>query len=116
VCLFGHTHVPAVYQLVNGREEGTAGRLKTDPELDMPGPPRGSPFRLKLEARTRYFVNCGAVGQPRDGDPRAAYGILDTAARTVTILRAEYDVVTAQSKIITAGLPEVLAQRLAVGR
>jgi diadenosine tetraphosphatase ApaH/serine/threonine PP2A family protein phosphatase len=56
------------------------------------------------------------VGQPRDGDPRAAYGIVDTEARTVSLIREPYDVAAAQSKIIAAGLPDVLAQRLAVGR
>jgi diadenosine tetraphosphatase ApaH/serine/threonine PP2A family protein phosphatase len=61
-------------------------------------------------------VNCGAVGQPRDGDPRAAFGMLDTNNRTLTVMRTPYDVTTAQAKIIAAGLPEVLAQRLAIGR
>jgi diadenosine tetraphosphatase ApaH/serine/threonine PP2A family protein phosphatase len=61
-------------------------------------------------------VNVGAVGQPRDGDARAAFGFYDTATRVVTMMRAPYDVGTAQAKIIAAGLPEVLAQRLALGR
>jgi diadenosine tetraphosphatase ApaH/serine/threonine PP2A family protein phosphatase len=56
------------------------------------------------------------VGQPRDGDPRAAFAILDTAGRTLTINRVVYDVETTQAKIIEAGLPEVLAHRLAIGR
>ena len=115
LCLFGHTHVPAAYQL-QSRGEGSGSVLKSESDLDVPGPPRGKPFRLKLDQDTRYFVNCGAVGQPRDGDPRAAYGIVDTAAHVLTMLRAAYDVAGAQRKIIAAGLPEVLAQRLAVGR
>ena len=60
-------------------------------------------------------MNCGAVGQPRDGDPRAAYGVVDTDAKSLTVLRVEYDVALAQAKILTAGLPEVLAHRLAIG-
>ena len=52
----------------------------------------------------------------RDGDSRAAYGIFDTESRTLTVYRVPYDVATAQAKIIAAGLPEVLAQRLAIGR
>lgn len=103
VCLYGHTHVPAAFQLQGD-------------ELQLIGPPRGERFRLSLDEAGRYLVNCGSVGQPRDGDPRAAYGILDTDARTLTIFRAEYDVATAQSKILAAGLPEVLAQRLGMGR
>jgi len=103
LCLFGHTHVPAAFRLSHN-------------ELQMLEPPRGPRFRLALEADSRYLVNCGAVGQPRDGDPQAAFGILDTDARALTITRVPYDVAAAQAKIIAAGLPEVLAQRLAVGR
>ena len=75
-----------------------------------------SAFHLDLDGQSRYLVNCGAVGQPRDGDARAAYGLLDTDARSLTIMRTSYDIAAAQAKIVAAGLPEVLAQRLAVGR
>ena len=103
LCLFGHTHVPAAFSLAAAT-------------LQPVGPPRGTRFEIPLHAGTRYLVNCGAVGQPRDGDPRAAYGVVDTSARTVTVVRVEYDVPLAQAKILAAGLPEVLAQRLAIGR
>jgi diadenosine tetraphosphatase ApaH/serine/threonine PP2A family protein phosphatase len=103
LCLYGHTHVPAAFQLHGD-------------ELQLIGPPRGERFRLSLDEDGRYLVNCGSVGQPRDGDPRAAYAIVDTDARTLTVFRVEYDVATAQAKIIAAGLPEVLAQRLGMGR
>jgi diadenosine tetraphosphatase ApaH/serine/threonine PP2A family protein phosphatase len=102
LCLFGHTHVPAVFCF--------------DGELRAIGPPRGARFRITLEPDAKYLVNCGAVGQPRDGDPRAAFGLLDTDTSSLTILRVTYDVAAAQQKIIDAGLPEVLAQRLAIGR
>ena len=102
LCLFGHTHVPAVF--------------KFDIDFHPVGPPRGETFRLLLDDAAKYLVNCGAVGQPRDGDPRAAFGMLDTDRRTLTVIRVPYDVATAQAKIIAAGLPEVLAQRLAIGR
>jgi diadenosine tetraphosphatase ApaH/serine/threonine PP2A family protein phosphatase len=85
-------------------------------ELQLVGPPRGSRFELPLEPEHRYIVNCGAVGQPRDGDPRAAYGQVDTDTHTLTVIRVEYNVALAQAKILAAGLPEVLAHRLAVGR
>ncbi|MBM3820627.1 MAG: metallophosphoesterase family protein [Acidimicrobiia bacterium] len=115
LCFFGHTHVPAIFQL-NDPTPDADGRFRSEGELDVVGPPRGSDFRLELNERARYLVNCGAVGQPRDGDPRAAFGFFDTATRTVTMMRAAYDVAGAQAKIVGAGLPEVLAQRLAVGR
>jgi diadenosine tetraphosphatase ApaH/serine/threonine PP2A family protein phosphatase len=102
VCFFGHTHVPAVFT------------FETD--LQALGPPRGPRFRLSLEEDAKYLVNCGAVGQPRDGDPRAAFGVLDADARVLTVLRVAYDVASAQAKIVAAGLPDVLAHRLAVGR
>ena len=102
LCLFGHTHVP------------TAFRFGT--QVQTVGPVRGDSYTIRLDQSARYLVNCGAVGQPRDGDPRAAFGILDTATYTLTIRRVAYDVAAAQARIIAAGLPEVLAQRLAVGR
>jgi diadenosine tetraphosphatase ApaH/serine/threonine PP2A family protein phosphatase len=103
LCLFGHTHVPAAFRM-------------SASSLHPIGPPRGSRFQIKLEAGSRYIVNCGAVGQPRDGDPRAAYGLVDTEARLLTVVRVEYDVPLAQAKLLAAGLPEVLAHRLALGR
>ena len=102
LCLFGHTHVPAAFRF--------------DGNLSPIGPPRGARFRLPLDDGAKYLVNCGAVGQPRDGDPRAAFGLLDTDASVLTVLRVTYDVAAAQQKIVDAGLPEVLAQRLAIGR
>jgi diadenosine tetraphosphatase ApaH/serine/threonine PP2A family protein phosphatase len=102
LCLFGHTHVPAIF---SGDEDpgGTTA-------------PTAGGVRLSLAEGMPYLVNCGAVGQPRDGDPRAAYGVVDTSARTLDLLRVKYDVPAAQAKIISAGLPDVLAHRLAIGR
>ena len=102
LCLFGHTHVPAAFRQAS--------------DLSGVGPPRGERFRLPIDTDARYLVNCGAVGQPRDGDPRAAFALLDTDERTLTIRRVPYDVGAAQAKIIAAGLPDVLAHRLAIGR
>ena len=69
----------------------------------------------ELESDAVYFINAGSVGQPRDGDPRAAYAFYEPEANLVTLCRAEYDVPAAQNKIIEAGLPEVLALRLESG-
>lgn len=102
LCLFGHTHVPAVYRF--------------DTDMRQVGPPKGEVFQLAIDASAKFLVNCGAVGQPRDGDWRAAFGLLDSERRTLTVKRVPYDVAAAQAKIIGAGLPEVLAQRLAIGR
>ena len=112
LCLYGHTHVPAVFRL---EQSGTRG-VAPDDDIDLIGPPRGEPFEFTFEANASYLVNCGAVGQPRDGDPRAAFGVVDTDARLVSIMRVEYDLAAAQAKILKAGLPEILARRLGMGR
>ena len=70
---------------------------------------------IELEHDVNYLINPGSVGQPRDGDRRAGYAIYDPDARMVTLYRAEYDVASAQKKILEAGLPELLALRLDAG-
>jgi diadenosine tetraphosphatase ApaH/serine/threonine PP2A family protein phosphatase len=70
---------------------------------------------ITLEKGVRYIINVGSVGQPRDGNPNAAYGILDTDAKKYRLRRVPYDIETAQRKIIQAGLPVLLAERLASG-
>ncbi|NOT45252.1 MAG: metallophosphoesterase family protein [Acidobacteria bacterium] len=102
VCLFGHTHVPAVFRF--------------DPQRHAVDVAAARPGALTLDGESRYLVNVGSVGQPRDADPRAAFGIVDSSALTVTFVRAAYDIPTAQAKILQAGLPEMLAQRLGLGR
>lgn len=101
LCLFGHTHVVAAFHVADGLR--TIAHLRAA-QIEVSG------------ADSHFLVNCGAVGQPRDGDPRAAYGLLDTTARRLELKRVDYDVPSAQAKILAAGLPDVLAQRLAVGR
>ena len=98
VCFLGHTHVPVVFSLRDG-ELGCS----FDPVVE-------------LRPDTRYIVNVGSVGQPRDGDPRAAFGLYDDEARRIELKRVPYDIAEAQAKIREAGLPEILATRLAHGR
>ncbi|HXE79965.1 MAG TPA: metallophosphoesterase family protein [Vicinamibacterales bacterium] len=102
VCLFGHTHVPLVC-------------VRTDGELEVHSPDTET-FGIEIEEGRRYLVNPGSVGQPRDGDPRAATAIVDTDARRIELYRVPYFVEQAQYKVRAAGLPEVLAKRLALGR
>ena len=116
LCLYGHTHVPAVYTLKEPHARDSRSGSPQGDILDDTAPVLGSPFHIALDDDSRYLVNCGAVGQPRDGDPRAAYGVLDTTARSVAIMRVTYDVAAAMAKIAAAGLPDVLARRLAAGR
>ena len=103
LCLFGHTHLPAVFRLVDDMMSG--------------GPPEGAEeTRVAMQRGARYLINVGSIGQPRDGDPRAAYGVLDDETREVTMFRVPYAVDKAQERILAAGLPSSLAARLAVGR
>ncbi len=97
-CFFGHTHLQGgfEYRRQNLRSLVAAGETPLDRD-------------------SWYLINPGSVGQPRDGDPRAAYALLDTGEDCVELARANYDIGAAQKKILDAGLPEPLALRLAAG-
>ena len=97
VCFFGHTHVPMAFV----REEGVRRMLFE---------------QLPIDPTKKYFVNAGSVGQPRDGDWRAAYCVYHLEKNVIEQRRVKYDLQTAQKKIVKAGLPPLLAERLAVGR
>jgi predicted phosphodiesterase len=97
VCFFGHTHVPMAFI----RDEGVQ-RVKID--------------QLHIEKGKKYFINTGSVGQPRDTDWRAAYCVFDVENDVVELRRVRYPLDTAQKKILDAGLPPLLAERLALGR
>ena len=101
---FGHTHVQGGF-LCHRNGVKRLRRVASD----------GDRAVLELENDVDYMLNPGSVGQPRDGDPRAAYAVYDPDARLVTFGRAAYDVETAQKKILEAGLPELLALRWAAG-
>lgn len=97
VCFFGHTHVPMAFI----RDEGVQRQ-----QID----------KLRIDPGKKYFINVGSVGQPRDGDWHAAYCIYHVESNLVEQRRLKYDLATAQKKIVDAGLPHMLADRLAVGR
>ncbi len=69
-----------------------------------------------MQSECRYIVNVGSVGQPRDGDSRAAFCVYDTETYLLEIKRTTYDIESAQKKICRAGLPAMLAERLAYGQ
>ncbi|MDK2897583.1 MAG: hypothetical protein PWP04_1703 [Candidatus Atribacteria bacterium] len=97
VCFFGHTHVAEAYLLREGKVERV---------------PLLAGGEFEFNPHTRYLVNCGSVGQPRDGNPRASFGLLDPGQRKLIVNRISYPVEEAADEIITAGLPETLAYRL----
>lgn len=104
ICLFGHTHRPSVFC-----QNETKVQI-----IPVVYDERGS-FSLALEPDKRYLINPGSVGQPRDLDYRAAYGIYDNEASTLTLRRVDYDVDAAAAKISRTGLPESFADDLKRG-
>ena len=99
ICFTGHSHYPTSFVQ---DQEGEISVI------------RDSTFTL-LDS-CRYLINVGSVGQPRDGDPRAAYGIYKPEKGTFSLKRVPYDIRSTQGKIVAAGLPTFLAARLAEGR
>ncbi|MEE3260038.1 MAG: metallophosphoesterase family protein [Candidatus Latescibacterota bacterium] len=95
-CFVGHSHYPLLCAECDGEVKMVAA-----------GP---------IQTQSRYLANVGSVGQPRDGDPRACFALWDQAADTLELVRCPYDIATAQNKIIAAGLPPFLAERLAQGQ
>ncbi|MCU1283895.1 MAG: metallophosphoesterase [Acidobacteriales bacterium] len=105
---FGHTHIQGGFA-VDGEEWMT---LRPIYESDD----KAEQFVFPMKKSAKYLINPGSVGQPRDGDWRAACAIFDTDAHSITFLRTPYDVASAQKKIYDAGLPDRLATRLTDGR
>ncbi|MDE3089026.1 MAG: metallophosphoesterase family protein [Chloroflexota bacterium] len=101
ICFMGHTHVPVVYRIRSLDRATTADSL-----------PENSPLKLNPD---RMMINPGSVGQPRDGDPRAAYALLDLDAMTLTHSRVDYDIAATQEKMEQFGLPRRLITRLSYG-
>lgn len=97
ICFFGHSHRPSFFS-----EKGNTTTSNSNIR--------------QLHASNRYFVNPGAVGQPRDRDPRAAFGIFDTDKMTFEFIRVDYDIDGCARKILAAGLPLELARRLSKGK
>ncbi len=96
--LVGHSHLALAVSLSDGRAEGAL-----------------APAGTRIELGGRWLLNPGSVGQPRDGDPRAAYLLLDLEARFAEFRRVAYPIEATQGEIREVGLPEPLAARLAIG-
>ncbi len=98
VCFIGHTHIPNIF--IQEGEKIFYSHLS----------------EIEIDLGCKYIINTGSVGQPRDGNPMASYGIYDTDLEIIELKRVEYDIATAQEKILAAGLPDFLARRLTVGK
>ena len=99
-CFVGHSHIQGMFTLHKETDRVTLDQTKPD---------------ATIELRPKVILNPGSVGQPRDRDPRAAYAIYDTEARTWTARRVEYNIAEVQERIRESGLPEKHAVRIAEG-
>ena len=105
LCFFGHTHLPVAFELC---------RETFETLIPVPDPQGVATVTSRDDCK--YLINPGSVGQPRDGDPRAAYAMFHLDRHQVMLCRVAYRVDLAQQKITAAGLPESLAHRLGLGR
>jgi len=108
ITFFGHTHIQGAFQLQGNIVRAIHPAYETVAKHET--------WDLVLKERLNYMINPGSIGQPRDGDWRAGFAIIDSVQRVVTFFRIPYDVRSAQEKIFTAQLPARLATRLAAGR
>ena len=102
ICFIGHSHHPIIY-MEYSENDVLKYNLKQNSEI-------------QLEDSNRYIINVGSVGQPRDGNPDSAFGILDTTNQRYELKRVAYDINETFQKMISAGLPQFLADRLLMGR
>lgn len=98
-CFVGHSHQPVIVGMDDSRQVSV-----------LPGD------SFTVEEGARYLINVGSVGQPRDGNPEACFGLLDTDSGEFCFQRTPYEIGVTQEKMMSAGLPEPLAERLAEGR
>jgi predicted phosphodiesterase len=106
VSFFGHTHFQGGFSLRDSKLQVI--QLRPGPEATFTA--------LQIEPGTRYLLNPGSVGQPRDGDPRAAFAIADMGHHVIEFWRVAYDIEAVQRRMLEAGLPEPLVLRIAFGR
>lgn len=97
LCFFGHTHSPGIFS--------SDGMYSVDDDS-----------RFAIGSGKSFFINPGSVGQPRDGNPKAAYGLLNTETNEYELVRVDYPVKLAADRIVDNGLPHFLAERLYLGR
>lgn len=105
---FGHTHIQCGFCLQNDLGQTLVPNYQSRKGKQD--------FQIQLKENTTYMINPGSVGQPRDNDPRAAFMLYDNSENSITFYRVPYNIAAAQKKILAAGLPERLADRLLEGR
>ena len=94
LCFYGHTHIPVIYEM-----QGTSAK-------------KIKPDQLTIKKGSKYLINTGSVGQPRDGDTRASYVIFDKIQNSIEFRRVKYDMQKVVNEITATSLPDTLAERL----
>ncbi len=107
VGFFGHTHLPSVF--TEEKSKAAKNRVSFDTI-------RGSNYTFAIEPGKRYLINPGSLGQPRDGDSRASYVVMDTDKMTCTFRRLSYDYHSESRRMLDRNLPKALARRILVGQ
>lgn len=107
VTFFGHTHLQGGFALAEN------SRVKV---LQVTVAAGGGSAALELDSNSKYLINPGSIGQPRDGDPRAGFAFFDDEKGVVEYCRVPYDIEATQRRMEQAGLPEPLVRRLSLGR
>lgn len=102
LCFIGHSHHPEIFVL-----HSSGNHSKYNYKLDP---------KIKIESKSRYIINAGSVGQPRDGTPDAAFGIFDVEHQSYELKRVRYNIKKTFQDMVSAGLPQFLADRLFMGR
>lgn len=102
ICFIGHSHHPIIFiEYLENKDEKYNQRLVN---------------QIQIDEKCRYIINVGSVGQPRDNNPDAAFGIVDTTTQQYELKRVRYDIKKTFHKMISAGLPQFLADRLLIGK
>ena len=103
IIFIGHSHIAGCFVLE--KERGRVDYI----DLSFGG-------HIYFSENKRYIINCGSIGQPRDGNSRASYGIYNSETEEIIVKRIKYPIFLAQKKILEAGLPKIFAYRLKIGR
>ena len=118
-CLLGHTHVPAYFEFKDGSEPVKSDKeyrvIRSHDWIESLRKSRRGEIKISL-TNDRFIVNPGGIGQPRDGEPRAAYALYNSDDATIELRRVEYNMSLTQKRMQAAGLPESFSARLAEGR
>lgn len=122
ITIGGHTHKPSAYLYTKQKRNIIASVFIPADQYDnrlmlieRESMVRLEEFDIELDSGHRYYINPGSVGQPRDGTPKASYMIYDTDSRKISLKKAEYNTEAAKKKILKAGLPFELAERVVKG-